>query len=133
MQRLPLVLLVSVVVGCGKPAELTRENARALVEASETFRAPLDPGIVFTDTTFRPGPNTRREVLKVEALTIKDDGPFGAAGQTATLTFSYRWIEGPLAGHTYRSKARLNSAGGTWKVYEDYLQKELFRAERGED
>jgi|RhiMetdeSRZDD1v2_1073273.scaffolds.fasta_scaffold06226_18 hypothetical protein len=133
MRKLLALFLAAAATACGKPPELTRETARAAIEASEAFRAPLEAGIVFTDTTFQPSKNARREILEIQALTVKDDGPMGGAGQTATLTFTYRWTEGPLAGHTLRSKARLHSSGSAWKAYDDYLKKELFRTERGED
>jgi hypothetical protein len=133
MRKLLALSLAAAAIACSKPPELTRETARASIEASESFRAPLEANIVFTDTTFQPNPNARREVLKIDALTVKDDGPFGAgAGQTATLTFTYRWTEGPLAGHTLSSRARLHSSGGPWKAYDDYLKKELLKTERGE-
>ncbi len=133
MRKLLALFLAAAATACGKPPEVTRETARAAIEASEAFRAPLEAGIVLTDTTFTPSPNARREILEIQALTVKNDGPMGGAGQTATLTFTYRWTEGPLAGHTLRSKARLHSSGSAWKAYDDYLRKELFRTERGED
>ena len=135
MRRLPaLILAAAAAIGCGKPPELSRETARAAIEGSPAVLAPLEQGIVMTDTTFQPNPNARREFVKIDALTVKDDSPFGAgAGQTATLTFTYRWTAGPFAGHTLSSKARLHSSGGAWKAYDDYLQKELFKTERGEE
>src|SRR5262249_30323459 len=122
---LALILAAAGALACSKPPELTRDRARAAIEASAAFREPLESGVVFTDTTFRPSPNARREILEVQALTVKNDGPIAGAGQTATLNFTYRWTEGPLAGHTLKSKARLHSAGGDWKAYDDYLKKEL--------
>jgi hypothetical protein len=133
MRRLAILYLAAAAIGCSKPPELTRETARAAIEASEAFRAPLESTIVFTDTTSQPSPDAWREIVKIDALTVKDDGPIGGAGQTATLTFTYRWTAGPLAGHSLSSKARLHSSGGPWKAYDDYLQKELLRTERGED
>jgi len=133
MRRYLALTLAAAAIACGKPPELTREVARTAIEASEAFRTPLESTIVMTDTTFQPNPDARREVVKIDALTVKNDGPFAGAGQTATLTFTYRWTAGPLAGRTLSSKARLHSSGGAWKAYDDYLQKELFKTERGEE
>ena len=132
MRRLLILSIAAATIACGKPPELSRETARAAIEASPAFLAPLESNVVFTDTTFQPNPDARREVVKIDALTVKNDGPFAGAGQTATLTFTYRWTAGPLAGNTLSSKARLHSSGGPWKAYDDYLQKELFKTERGE-
>jgi hypothetical protein len=90
----------------------------------------MDPGIVFVDTTFRPGPNTKREFVRLEGLTAKDDGPFGIAGSTATGAFTWRWTEGPLAGQLLVSKVKFNDNGDGWHVYNDYLKEQLFKAER---
>jgi hypothetical protein len=54
------------------------------------------------------------------------------SGQTAIVPFTWHWKNGPLAGVTYKSKAKLNNASGTRKVYEDLLTDELNRAERGQ-
>lgn len=129
---LAIVAALSFTAGCQKVPTLTRENARALIESSDAFHEPMDPGVVFIDTNFRPGPNTRREFLRLEGLTVKKDGPFGVAGSTATVAFTWRWTQGPFADRTFRSKARLNSSGGMWKVYDDHLKHELWSAERGE-
>jgi hypothetical protein len=118
---------------CSKAPALSQESVRFLIESSQAFRAPVDPGVVFLDSSFRPGPSMKREFLALRGLVVKPDGPFGMAGSTATAAFTWRWNEGPLAGQVFQSKARLNSSGGTWKVYEDYLKHELWTAERGEE
>jgi hypothetical protein len=120
-------------VSCGHK-EISREQAVDLITTSESFQGPWDPGIVFVDAQVRRGPNTKREILRIEGLTIKEDGPFGVAGATATAAFTWRWNEGPFAQRIFRSKVRFNSATGEkrWKIYEDYLQSELWKAERGE-
>ncbi len=112
---------------------MTHADARSLIERSEAFTMPMDPGIVFTDTTFHPGPNTRRQFLEISGLLVKDDGPFGMAGQTATVVFTWQWTEGPYAHHVFRSKAKLNCSNGTWKVYNDYLTEHVWASERGEE
>ena len=128
-----VVLSLSVfLVCCAKPPELTREEIKTLITDSEAFRSPIDPGIIFVDTHFQPGPDTKREILRVEGGAVKDDGPFGMAGKTATVAFTWRWTEGPFAGGTMRSVAKLNSTGERWHVYEDILKHSLYAAERGE-
>ncbi len=112
---------------------MNHADARRLIEQSEAFSSPMDPSIVFTDTTFRPGPGMKREFISISALAVKDDGPFGMAGQTATVVFTWQWTEGPYARRVLRSKAKLNSSNGTWKVYDDYLTEHLWATERGEE
>ena len=137
MRSISTVALVAVsllaLVSCGHK-EIRREEAVDLIKSSEAFRGPWDPGIVFVDAQVRPGPNTKREFVKLEGLMLKEDGPFGIAGATATAAFTWRWNEGPFAQRVFRSKARFNNATGEkrWKVYEDYLRRELWAAERGE-
>ncbi len=75
----------------------------------------------------------KREFLLLKSLTVKQDGPFGMAGATATAAFTWRWTGGPFAGVTFTSKAKLNSGGGPWKLYDDLLKHELWAAERGEE
>jgi hypothetical protein len=138
MKSAALFLLTAVAVvmlGACRQKHITREEAAALIVSSEAFQGPWDPGIVFVEARVLPGPNTRREFVKIEALVIKEDGPFGIAGATATAAFTWRWNEGPFAQRLFRSKARFNSSTGEkhWKVYEDYLQRELWAAERGEE
>ena len=123
------ILCASLAAGCHKPPVLSREAIRSLIESSAAFKEPS--GVVFIDTTFRPGPNTRRQIVGFQGIEVKQDGPFGIAGQTATVNFTYRWTEGPLSGVVLRSKARMNSSGGDWKVYEDYLRDQLTKSEGG--
>jgi hypothetical protein len=121
------------IVGCTRTQPLTKEAAVALIEESSAFRSPIDPGIVFVDAQYHPGPNTKRELVRLEGLVLKDDGPGGIAGQTATAVFTWRWNEGPFANRLFRSKAKLNNNGSGWRAYNDYLKKQLYAGERGEE
>jgi hypothetical protein len=118
---------------CVKTAPLTKADTVTLITESAAFRSPIDPGIVFIEATYRPGPNTKREVVRLEGLVVKDDGPGGIAGQTATAAFTWRWNQGPFANRLFRSKARLNNNGSGWRVYDDYLKHQLYAGERGEE
>lgn len=117
---------------CMKVPELTHDDVKTLISQSGAFQGPIDPGVIFVDTNFRPGPNTKREIIRLEGVAVKEDGPFGIAGKTATAAFTWRWTEGPFAGRVMRSIAKLNSSGGAWHVYEDLLKQSLYAAERGE-
>src|ERR1700694_597980 len=99
-----VLLLMS--LGCGPKKPLTKERAVELIKSSNAFQGPMDPQISFADTTFRPGPNTKREFVSLVGLTAKADGPFGIAGSTATGAFTWRWNEGPLAGQLLVSKVK---------------------------
>ena len=77
--------------------------------------------------------DTKRRLLRVESVLVKADGPLGMAGSTATVPFVWRWQSGPLAGFDYRSRAKLHCSGGVWKVYNDQLQEQLWKAERNEE
>ena len=77
--------------------------------------------------------DVQRRLLKVESVALKPDGLWGIAGTTATVPFTWRWQNGPLAGVDFRSRAKLHCARGVWKVYNDLLQEDLWRAERGEE
>ena len=133
MKYLAAVLSLSVfLVCCAKPPELTREEIKTVIIESDAFQSPIDPGIIFVDTHFQPGPDTKREILRVEGAVVKDDDPFGMAGKTATVAFTWQWTEGPFAGRTMRCVAKLNSTGERWHVYEDILKNSLYAAERGE-
>jgi hypothetical protein len=128
-----LLTLLLGTLGCTKPPELTRQTAQELIVSSGAFRLPIDSSIVFIETKYTPSPDTRREFIRLEGLTIKPDGPFGMAGATATVAFSWRWNKGPLAGTEFHSKAKLNSTGAAWRIYEDYLEKEFSKAERSQE
>ena len=54
------------------------------------------------------------------------------AGKTATVRFTWRWTEGPMANRVLTSKARLHGSSEAWTVHEDYLKHDLWRAERNE-
>ncbi len=129
-----VALAALLAVGCGKTPELTREAASDLITRSPAFEGPWDPGIRFVESekTVVTG-DTKRRLLRVESVLVRQDGPWGMAGSTATVPFVWRWQSGPLAGVDYRSKAKLHCSGGVWKVYNEPLQEELWKAERGED
>ena len=128
------LLTLTFAIACGRPPELTREAASDLIARSPAFEGPWDPGIRFGESqTTMPAGDAKRRLLRVESVLVKEDGPWGWAGATATVPFTWRWMSGPLAGSDFRSKAKLHCAGGIWKVYNDQLQEELWKAERGEE
>ncbi len=131
---LAAAIVVLLAAGCGKTPELTREAASDLIARSPAFEGPWDPGIRFVESekTVVTG-DTKRRLLRVESVLIRQDGPLGMAGATATVPFVWRWQSGPLAGMDYRSRAKLHCSGGVWKVYNEPLQEQLWKAERGED
>ena len=108
---------------------------RTLIEQTEAFLGPHDPGITFVDGANMVFPHdAQRQFLKLEGITVKEDGPFGWSGAaTAKVTFTWRWSGGPLGEVVYRSTAKLHYAGEAWRVYDDLLRDELWRAERGEE
>jgi hypothetical protein len=127
---LPLLLGLA----CGGAPELGREAAASLIARSPAFEGPWDPSIRFGESqATMPAGDAKRVFLRVESVLVKEDGPWGWAGVTATVPFVWRWQGGPLAGVDYRSKAKLHRSGGVWKVYNDQLQEELWKAERGEE
>jgi len=136
--RFPLALLLTAAlaasVGCGKPPELTREAASELIVHAPAFDGPWDPGIRFVESERTAvTADTKRRLVRVESVLVKQDGPMGMAGSTATVPFVWRWQSGPLAGVDYRSKAKLHCSGGVWKVYNEQLQEQLWKAERNEE
>jgi hypothetical protein len=113
---------------------LTRETAADLIVRSPAFEGPWDPNIRFVDSeTTVATPDVQRRLLKVDSVVVKEDGPWGMAGSTGTVGFTWRWQNGPLAGFDYRSKVKLHASGGVWKVYNEPLQQELWKTERGEE
>jgi len=119
--------------GCQTQPELTPDQVRTLIAGSEGFAEPLNPDITFVDAPFRPGPATRREILRVEAVSVKPDGPSAVSGYTATAAFTWQWNASPLSGRVFKSTARLHSSGRDWTVYDDYLRNQLWRAEAAEE
>jgi hypothetical protein len=101
-----------------------------MIEASLAFQEPVDEDL---KKLVGADPNVKREMLKVEALSSKPDGPLGMAGETATVTFTWRWTQGPLGGVIYRSRAKIHGDSQGWKVYEDKLQESLRASVAGED
>jgi hypothetical protein len=121
-------------LACGKAPELTGEAAKDLIVHAPSFQGPWDPGIRFVETeNVLAIRDVQRRLLKVESVSLRPDGVWGMAGTTATVAFTWRWMNGPLSGVDYRSKAKLHCARGVWKVYNDLLQEDLWRAERGQE
>ena len=88
---------------------------------------PIDDGRVKEDA------GIRREMLGVDSVVLRPDGPFGMAGATATAVFRWRWNQGPFAGQVFRTSVKLHDGGDGWKVYDDVLERELANAMRGQD
>jgi hypothetical protein len=119
--------------GCSDPPPLDHKKAGGIIEASAAFQAPLDEDLRKLDSRFGADPYMKRELLKVEALTTKSDGPFGMAGQTATVSFVWRFNQGPLAGVPHRTVAKIHGDSHGWKVYEDTLAHNLRAAIAAEE
>lgn len=118
---------------CGKAPELSPDAVRELIVHSPAFEGPWDPGIRFVDSQrMVMTSDVQRRLLRVESVVLRPDA-LGLAGTTATAVFTWRWQNGPLAGMDFRSTAKLHCARGVWKVYNDKLQEDLWRAERGQD
>jgi len=113
---------------CSDPQPLDRAKAGGMIEATRAFQAPLDEGLRKLDPRFAAAPSMKRELLDVEALTVKPDGPFGWAGKTATVSFVWRFSRGPLAGVPHRTLAKIHGDARGWKVYEDQLARNLRQA-----
>jgi len=124
MSRFLLALAVIGTVACSDPAPLDHTKARGMIEASLAFQAPLDDDLRRLDPGFGD-PYLKRELLRVEGVTVKPDYPFGWSGQTATVLFLWRWNRGPLAGTQHRTLAKLHGNSRGWTVYEDVLAKNL--------
>jgi len=139
MKRLawmPPVLVLSVLsvlsLSCVKKLELTKAQARELIESSPAWSAPLAPTILM-EPGFVQTPETKREIFRMGDLTFKENGPFGMGGQTATAEFTWRWNASYMVGDkVLSSKARLFNSGEGWKVYDDFLKKQIWAAERGD-
>ena len=120
MRRL-FAALALLAVSCADPPPIDRAKAKGMIEASLAFQAPLDEDLRKLDPRFGADPYMKRELLRVEALTTRPDGPWGMAGQTATVSFVWRWNQGPLAGVQHRTVAKIHGDSQGWKVYEDKL------------
>jgi hypothetical protein len=132
-KALGLLSLVLAAAACQKPPELTREIVRAEIEAAPAFHSPFAADVAMADARVKDNPNLKRQVLGVEGVVVKPDGPFGMAGATATASFTWTWTGGPLAGQKYKTLAKLHSSGGPWKVYDDELERQLQAAMRGDE
>ena len=117
-------------VSCSRAPALSHEKAKGMIEASVAFQEPVEADIRKA-LSYEEG-TLKREILRVEALTVKADGPFGMAGETATIVFTWRWTSGPLARVEYRTTAKFHGDGHGWKVYEDKLKHNLRETLRGE-
>jgi hypothetical protein len=128
-----LLALLLASAACQKPEPLTREKARGMIEASLAFQARLDEGVAFLDARVKDNPNLKREIVSIDAPTSKPDGPFGMAGETATVVFTWRWNGGPFARTVYRAKTKFHGDGHGWTLYEDTLQTGLRASVSGEE
>ncbi len=128
-----LLSLALAASACQKPPALTREIVRAEIEAAPAFHSPLAADVAIADARMKDNPNLKRQVLGVEGVVVKPDGPFGMAGATATASFTWSWTAGPLAGQKYKTLAKLHSSGGAWKIYDDELERQLQAAMRGDE
>jgi hypothetical protein len=120
-------------VACSDPPPLDRTRVAGMIEATAAFQAPLDEDLQKLDPRFGADPHMQRTIVKVEAVTVKPDGPFGMAGQTATASFVWRFNRGPLAGIPHRSLARMHGDSSGWKVYEDQLEHNLRASIAGDE
>ena len=118
------VPLLALFIGCSGPGPLSHEKAGKMIEASLAFQAPLDEDLRKLSPQFAD-PYLKRELLKVEAVTVKPDGPFGMAGETATVQFLWRWNQGPLSASQQRTLAKIHGDSHGWTVYEDKLAHNL--------
>jgi hypothetical protein len=119
-------------VACADPPPLDRSKVAAMIEATAAFQTPLDQDLTKLDPRYAGG--VRREIVRIEAVAIKPDGPFGGmAGQTATVSFVWRFDKGPLAGIQHRSIAKIHGDSKGWKVYEDTLERNLRESIGGDE
>lgn len=126
---LPILVLS---LACVKKVELTKAQAKELIESSPAWSAPLAPTIEM-EPGFTQTAETKREIFRMGDMTFKDNGPFAMGGQTATVDFTWRWNASYMVGDkTLHSKAKLSNSGEGWKVYDDYLKKQIWSAERGD-
>ena len=126
------VALLVAGVACGKTEPLSHEKAAGMIEASYAFQEPLDEDLRGLDPSFAD-PYLKRQFLKVKGLTTKPDGPLGMAGETATITFTWKWNQGPLAANSYTTIAKLHGNSRGWNVYEDVLKRNLRVSIAGEE
>ncbi|HTY41924.1 MAG TPA: hypothetical protein VMH79_08640 [Thermoanaerobaculia bacterium] len=113
-------------LACSDPPPLDRAKVAGMIEATIAFQAPLDEDLRKLDPRFGADPYMKRELLRVEAISVKPDGPFGGmAGQTATVSFVWRFNQGPLAGISHRTIAKIHGDSKGWRVYEDKLAHNL--------
>jgi hypothetical protein len=125
-----LAFVVSL-VACSDPPPLDRAKAAGMIEATAAFQAPLDEDLMKLDPRFAG--DVKREIVKIEAVAVRPDGPFGMAGHTATVSFVWRFNKGPLAGIPHRTIARIHGDSQGWKVYEDTLEHNLRESIAGDD
>lgn len=133
MRKFALALLLFATSACHPSTSLTHEKAKGMIEASFAFQAPLDDDLKGLDPRFAD-PNMKREVLKISAVGVKPDGPFGMAGDTATVTFVWHWNQGALSGIRYTTIAKIHGDSHEgWKLYEDKLAHNLRVSIAGEE
>lgn len=120
-------------VSCSQAPPLDGQAVRRLIQESPAFQGPWADGIVVREDQGEAGSaRAQRQLLKILETKAQPLGPLGMSGMGATVWFSWRWQGGPLDGAVFASKAKLVCAGRVWKVYNDLLRDELWRAERGE-
>jgi hypothetical protein len=117
-------------VSCARAPALSHEKAKGMIASSAAFLEPVEAEIRKA-LSYEQG-TLKREILRVEALTVKPDGPLGMAGETATVVFTWRWTAGPLAAAEYRTTAKFHGDGRGWTVYEDKLKHNLRETLKGE-
>jgi hypothetical protein len=126
-----IVPILFLSLACAKKQPLDKQKAIELIGSSAAWQGPGAPQIQL-DPSFHASPTTKRELLKLQIVQVKDDGPWGMAGQTATAVFTWRWLEGYATGRVFRTTAKLNNSGDGWKVYDEKLKEALWAAERGD-
>jgi hypothetical protein len=127
-----LIAVVLLASAACRTEPLSHEKAGGMIEASVAFQLPLDEDLRKLDPSFGD-PALKRQFIRVVGLTSKPDGPLGMAGETATVTFTWRWSQGPLASHPYTTVAKIHGDSHGWNLYEDVLKRNLRGSSAGEE
>ena len=123
MKKLATLLLL-VACACRPSTPLTLEKAKGMIEASFAFQAPLDDDLKSADP--RLAAPMKRQILTVENIAVKPDDAFSMAGETASVIFTWRFDQGPLAGSRYSTVAKIHGdSHDGWKLYEEKLAHSL--------
>ena len=127
------LLAIALVGGAAcRPEPLSHQKAAGMIEASAAFQLPLDEDLRKLDPSFGD-PEMKRQLIRIVGLTSKPDGPLGMAGETVTVTFTWRWSQGALASHPYTTNAKIHGDSHGWKLYEDVLKRNLRVSSAGEE